>query len=235
MNKRLYRSRTDKQLAGVCGGLGKYFDIDPTIIRLAWVIAAFCAGGGIIAYILAMIIVPVEPELIDRQSRLSLRFEVIAYQRPAFFCKDAGRYFCAGMKQGGGEEAVAAPGVGRPIDYSADLAPVERRSAHGARLYGNIQSAVLQIFSSEGIRRGSDGLHLGVSSDIMQRLREVVRARQYPAATHHHSPDGYLTLGGGLLSLGYRLAHILLVCGHVVCFLLAKIYNRGLHIIISVH
>ena len=62
MNKKLYRSRTDKQLAGVCGGLGKYFDIDPTIIRLAWVVSVFCAGGGIIAYILAMIIVPQEPD-----------------------------------------------------------------------------------------------------------------------------------------------------------------------------
>ena len=62
MCKKLYRSRTDKQLAGVCGGLGKYFDIDPTIIRLAWVVSVFCAGGGVIAYILAMIIVPQEPD-----------------------------------------------------------------------------------------------------------------------------------------------------------------------------
>jgi phage shock protein C len=67
MNKRLYRSRTDKQLAGVCGGLGKYFNIDPTIIRLAWVISVFCAGGGLFAYLLAVIIVPKEPEYIDNQ------------------------------------------------------------------------------------------------------------------------------------------------------------------------
>ena len=62
MEKKLYRSRTDRQLAGVCGGLGQYFNIDPTIIRLAWVVATFCAGGGLFAYILAMIIVPQEPE-----------------------------------------------------------------------------------------------------------------------------------------------------------------------------
>ena len=68
MCKKLYRSRTDKQLAGVCGGLGKYFDIDSTIIRLLWVIAVFFAGGGLIAYLLAMIIVPAEPEYhIDEQ------------------------------------------------------------------------------------------------------------------------------------------------------------------------
>ena len=66
MNKRLYRSRTDKQLAGVCGGLGRYFDIDPTIIRLAWVVALFFAGGGLFAYLLAMIIVPQEPEYLQQ-------------------------------------------------------------------------------------------------------------------------------------------------------------------------
>lgn len=61
MEKKLYRSRTDKSIAGVCGGLGKYFDIDPTIIRLAWVFAIFFAGGGIFAYLIAMLIVPQEP------------------------------------------------------------------------------------------------------------------------------------------------------------------------------
>lgn len=65
MSKRLYRSKTDRQIAGVCGGLGKYFDIDPTIIRLAWVIALFFAGGGLFAYLLAMIVVPTEPELLE--------------------------------------------------------------------------------------------------------------------------------------------------------------------------
>lgn len=62
MEKRLYRSKTDKQIAGVCGGLGKYLNIDPTIIRLLWVLTAFCFGGGILAYIIAMIIIPMEPE-----------------------------------------------------------------------------------------------------------------------------------------------------------------------------
>ncbi len=61
MEKKLFRSRTNKQIAGVCGGLGEYFDIDPTIIRLVWVVAVFCAGGGLVAYLLAMIIIPQEP------------------------------------------------------------------------------------------------------------------------------------------------------------------------------
>ena len=66
MNTKLYRSRTNKQIAGVCGGLGDYFNIDPTIIRLAWVVAIFCAGGGLFAYLLAMIIIPQEPDYLNQ-------------------------------------------------------------------------------------------------------------------------------------------------------------------------
>ena len=62
--KRFHLSSTDKKLAGVCGGLGEYFGIDPTIIRLGWLISVFCAGGGIIAYIIAMFIIPLEPRQI---------------------------------------------------------------------------------------------------------------------------------------------------------------------------
>lgn len=58
--KRLYRSRQDKVVSGVCGGLANYFNIDPVIIRLAWTMFAVF-GVGIITYIVAMIIVPVEP------------------------------------------------------------------------------------------------------------------------------------------------------------------------------
>lgn len=59
--KRIYRSRTDKVISGVCGGLGKYFGIDPTIVRIVWAVFFFAMGTGILAYIIAMIIIPVEP------------------------------------------------------------------------------------------------------------------------------------------------------------------------------
>lgn len=55
--KKLYRSRKNKMIAGVCGGLGDYLQIDPTVIRLIWVLLAF-SGAGIIAYLIAWIIVP---------------------------------------------------------------------------------------------------------------------------------------------------------------------------------
>ncbi len=60
MEKRLYRSNSEKMLGGVCGGLGKYFSVDPTIIRLAWVVFSLCGGAGLLAYLIAWIIIPSE-------------------------------------------------------------------------------------------------------------------------------------------------------------------------------
>ncbi|MEG0214982.1 MAG: PspC domain-containing protein [Hungatella sp.] len=57
--KRLYRSDRNKMLCGVCGGIGEYFDIDPTLIRLLWAIFA-CSGAGIFVYFVAAIIIPKE-------------------------------------------------------------------------------------------------------------------------------------------------------------------------------
>jgi phage shock protein C len=59
--KKLQRSRTNHKIAGVCGGLGEYFDVDPTLIRLVWLIALFFAGTGLLAYIIAWIVMPEEP------------------------------------------------------------------------------------------------------------------------------------------------------------------------------
>jgi len=61
MTKRLYRSRTNKMIAGVCAGLGDFFELDPTLIRLAAVVLVLAAGAGILAYIVAWIIVPQQP------------------------------------------------------------------------------------------------------------------------------------------------------------------------------
>lgn len=62
-HKRLYRSETNKVLAGICGGLGEYFDVDPTVLRLLWLLIVIFTGvfPGIIAYILAIFIIPVRP------------------------------------------------------------------------------------------------------------------------------------------------------------------------------
>ncbi len=60
MEKRLYRSSRNRVLAGVCGGLGEYFRVDPVIIRLLAVIFTIMGGAGLIAYIIAMIVIPSE-------------------------------------------------------------------------------------------------------------------------------------------------------------------------------
>jgi phage shock protein C len=63
--RRLTRSATDKRIAGVCGGLAEYFGVDPTPVRLLWVILSiFCGAivGGVIAYLIAWVIIPRQPE-----------------------------------------------------------------------------------------------------------------------------------------------------------------------------
>lgn len=59
--KRLYRSKTDRIIAGVCAGVAEYSNIDPTIVRLLWLLWSLIWGTGIIAYIIAWIIIPEEP------------------------------------------------------------------------------------------------------------------------------------------------------------------------------
>jgi len=58
--KRLYRSKKNKIIAGVCGGIGEYLDTDPTLIRLLWVLGTLLWGAGILAYIFAWIIIPLK-------------------------------------------------------------------------------------------------------------------------------------------------------------------------------
>jgi len=62
MPKRLYRSKRERVFAGVCGGIAEYLDVDPTLIRLAWFIFILMAGTGILAYFVAMIIIPENPK-----------------------------------------------------------------------------------------------------------------------------------------------------------------------------
>jgi len=56
--KRLYKSQTDKKLCGVCGGIAEYFNIDPTLVRLLWILFSLAGGAGVLAYIIAAVIMP---------------------------------------------------------------------------------------------------------------------------------------------------------------------------------
>jgi phage shock protein PspC (stress-responsive transcriptional regulator) len=59
--KRLMRSSRDKKLGGVCAGLAEYFDLDPTIVRIVWLLAVFLGGTGVLAYIILWIVLPLAP------------------------------------------------------------------------------------------------------------------------------------------------------------------------------
>ena len=59
--KRLMRSSRDKKIGGVCAGLADYFDLDPTIVRVVWLLAIFFAGTGFLAYVILWIVLPLAP------------------------------------------------------------------------------------------------------------------------------------------------------------------------------
>jgi phage shock protein C len=60
MQKRLHRSRTEKMIAGVCGGIAEYLNVDPTLVRLFWVVITLMAGAGVLLYLILWIVVPLD-------------------------------------------------------------------------------------------------------------------------------------------------------------------------------
>ena len=69
MQKKLYRSKTDKMLTGVCGGVAEYFNADPTIVRVIWAVASLFAFAGVLAYVVCAFVIPEKPdtEIIDAE------------------------------------------------------------------------------------------------------------------------------------------------------------------------
>ena len=61
MEKRLYKSNQNKMIDGVCGGIAEYFGVDPTVVRLLWALFSLMGGSGILAYIIAALIIPRDP------------------------------------------------------------------------------------------------------------------------------------------------------------------------------
>jgi len=65
MTKRLYRSKDNHYIGGVCGGIAEYFNIDPTLVRLGLLVFALMGGSGVLAYIIAWCVIPEHPGYID--------------------------------------------------------------------------------------------------------------------------------------------------------------------------
>ncbi|HHV78839.1 MAG TPA: PspC domain-containing protein [Firmicutes bacterium] len=71
--KKLYRSRHNKVIAGVCGGLAEYFGVDVVVVRLIWVLLALMGGPGVLGYIIAWLIMPLEPEHPEHVKRPTIK------------------------------------------------------------------------------------------------------------------------------------------------------------------
>ncbi|MDE2951414.1 MAG: PspC domain-containing protein [Chloroflexota bacterium] len=69
MKKRLYRSRADRRVAGVCGGIADYLAVDPTIVRIIWALFAIAGGPGVVLYIILAAIIPEEPEYVQSSAQ----------------------------------------------------------------------------------------------------------------------------------------------------------------------
>lgn len=59
--RKLMRSSTDRKIAGVCGGVAEYFDVDPTIVRVVWLLVVLCGGTGLLLYVILWIVLPLAP------------------------------------------------------------------------------------------------------------------------------------------------------------------------------
>ncbi len=74
--KTLYRAGENRIIGGVCAGIADYFDIDPAVVRVIWVLSAFAAGAGIWAYLVAWAVVPENPELKRKDLKLSSKIKI---------------------------------------------------------------------------------------------------------------------------------------------------------------
>ena len=151
---RLYRSRSEKMIAGVCGGLGEYFDVDPVLIRLLFVVTALLSGVGLLAYVVLWIVVPREGDDTTPRGDV-LRGEVAGLYREAreridpgpgrSAPTDVGPTAESGIAEGPPGEPVAAdadapagggddlpPPRPAPLLVAADLAERRRRRQHWA-------------------------------------------------------------------------------------------------------
>jgi len=123
--RRLYRSRRDRHLAGVAGGMAEYLEIDPTIVRLVWILSIFVGGFGILLYIIMAFIVPLDPR---------------GLPGPGGGPWQAPGSPTAGPDGAGADAGVAPDGTATPMWTTPDgtatpywTAPSQQSDAHGGR------------------------------------------------------------------------------------------------------
>jgi phage shock protein C len=141
MEKRLYKSSTDKILAGVCGGMGEYFDVDPVLIRVLWVISAFFGGAGVLAYIIAAIVIPSKEDSYKSRSYESTYRSTTSGASASTGSANKAASDSEGQTAEGSE---AGDGEARSEQtYNSETKQYPRRSEHDNRLLGGIILIVL--------------------------------------------------------------------------------------------
>jgi phage shock protein C len=131
MRERLYRSRSDRMLFGVAGGMARFLDLDPSIVRIVWALLVIAGGAGLLLYIVAAIVIPEEP---------------VGYGSPSGQAPDAGGGTGSGSGSGSGpgsgsESAGATGGAGGPAwGYRAG---VDRRDRGGGAILLGLVLVVL--------------------------------------------------------------------------------------------
>ena len=131
--RRLYRSRRDRQLAGVAGGMAEYLEIDPTVVRLVWILSIFLGGFGILLYIIMAFIVPLDPRGLPGPGGGSWQAP-----GPSGTSPDGG-----GADTGAGPDGVAPDGTATPYW----TVPDQRSDARGGR-GGLIIGVMLIVFGA---------------------------------------------------------------------------------------
>ena len=113
MQKKLYRSRTNKTFSGVCGGLGEYLNIDPTLVRVLWVLLSLFSAGfpGLIAYVVMAAVIPEAPEQPEAWQQ--------PYQQPYYAPPQQG------WQQQPPQGTWQAPPPPPPVDYTQPAPPAE--------------------------------------------------------------------------------------------------------------
>ena len=140
MEKRLYRSRTDKMIGGVCGGLGRYFNVDASLIRLAFVLLFVFGGSGFLLYLILWVILPEEGRTYTSQEEMSRANAQEIADRAKQFGQDVKTAF-------GGPATDAGQGVTGDSTPTGMLSePARRTSTNGAWVIGIIMIVLGGLF-----------------------------------------------------------------------------------------
>ncbi|HEY4687773.1 MAG TPA: PspC domain-containing protein [Anaerolineae bacterium] len=151
MEKRLYRSRTDRMIGGVCGGLGKYFGVDPSLVRLAFVLLFVFGGSGFLLYLILWIVLPEEGRTYTSPEETARANAQEIASRARQFGQDVQAAFGSPT----GTEGRSAP----PADLSTSSAlpeprPARATSNEGARLFALILITIGVLFLLDNLFPG---------------------------------------------------------------------------------